>query len=183
MTRALVIVDIQNDYFPGGAFPLVGPEEAVAAASRALAGFREAGHAVAHIRHAWNEPEADFMVPGTEGAGIHPDVAPLDGEAVFTKESPNAFLGTGLEEQLRSWTVGEIVVCGMMTSLCVDATVRAGSDLGFEVTVLADACAAPDLEFGGVSVPAASVNAAFLAPMADSYANVIPVEDLDFTGR
>ena len=183
MTRALVIVDIQNDYFPGGAFPLVGPEGALAAASRALAGFRDAGLPVAHIRHAWDEPEADFMVPGTEGAGIHPDVAPLESEAVFTKESPNAFLGTGLEEQLRSWTVDQIVVCGMMTSLCVDATVRAGSDLGFEVTVLADACAAPDLQFGGVSVPAASVNAAFLAPMADSYANVIPVEDLDFTGR
>ena len=183
MTRALLIVDIQNDYFPGGAFPLVGPEDAAAAASRALAVFRVAGRPVVHIRHAWDEPEADFMVPGTEGAEIHADVAPSQGEAVFTKESPNSFLGTGLEEHLRSRDVEEIVVCGMMTSLCVDATVRAGSDLGFEVTVLADACAAPDLQFGGVSVPAASVNAAFLAPMADSYANVIPVEDLDFTGR
>ncbi len=180
MTRALVIVDIQNDYFPGGAFPLVGPEDAVAAASRALAGFREAGQPVAHVRHAWDEPEADFMVPGTEGAEIHPEVAPLESEAVFTKESPNAFLGTGLEEQLRSWTVDEIVVCGMMTSLCVDATVRAGSDLGFKVTVLADACAAPDLEFDGVAVPAASVNAAFFAPLADSYANVISTTGLTF---
>ncbi len=182
MTRALVIVDIQNDYFPGGAFPLVEPEAAAAAASRALAGFREAGQPVAHVRHVWDEPEAEFMVPGSKGAEIHPDVSPLDGESVFAKESPNSFLGTGLEEQLRTWEAGEIVVCGMMTSLCVDATVRAGSDLGFEVTVLADACAAPDLEFDGVEVPAAAVNAAFLAPLADSYAEVIRVEDLEFTG-
>jgi len=182
MTRALVIVDIQNDYFPGGAFPLVGPEEAAATASRVLAKFREGGEPVAHVQHVWDEPDAEFMVPGTDGVEIHVDVAPADGEPVFQKDEPNAFLRTGLEEQLRSWGSDEIVVCGMMTSLCVDATVRAGSDLGFEVTLLRDACAAPDLEYDGVSVPAASVNAAFLAPLADSYATVMEADGLDFDG-
>jgi nicotinamidase-related amidase len=178
MPRALVIVDIQNDYFPGGAFPLVGPEEAAASASSVLGSFRNAGAPIAHIQHVWDEPDAEFMVPGTEGIEIHSAVAPIEGEPVFQKEEPNSFLRTGLEEQLRSWDVEEIVVGGMMTSLCVDATVRAGSDLGFAVTVLQDACAAPDLEFGGITVPAASVNAAFLAPLADSYATIIKSDEL-----
>jgi nicotinamidase-related amidase len=178
VARALLIVDIQKDYFPGGAYPLVGPEQAAAAAARALGAFRHAGSPVVHVQHLWDEPEAVFMRPGTEGVEIHPDVAPADGETVITKDSPNAFLHTPLEEHLRSIGAEKLVVCGMMTSMCVDATARAASDLGFSVTVLQDACAAPDLEFGGVSVPAAQVGAAYFAALADSYAKVVGVDEL-----
>jgi nicotinamidase-related amidase len=177
MSRALVIVDIQNDYFPGGAYPLVGPERAAAAAKRALEAFRAAGEPVVHVQHVWDAPEAEFMRPGTPGIEIHPDLAPAAGEPVITKESPNGFLATDLEQRLRAIGAEQLVLCGMMTSMCVDATARAASDLGFEVTVLADACAAPDLEFGGVAVPAAQVGAAFLAALADSYADVVTVEE------
>ena len=177
MSRALVIVDIQNDYFPGGAYPLVEPERAAAAAKRALEAFRAAGEPVVHLQHVWDAPEAEFMRPGTPGIEIHPDVAPAAGETVITKESPNGFLATDLEQRLRAIGAEQLVVCGMMTSMCVDATARAASDLGFEVTVLADACAAPDLEFGDVAVPAAQVGAAFLAALADSYAEVVAVEE------
>ncbi|MCW2998147.1 MAG: Isochorismatase, partial [Solirubrobacterales bacterium] len=163
--RALVIVDIQNDYFPGGAFPLVEPEAAAAAARRVLDGFRAAGEPVAHVQHLSAEPDAMFMRPGTAGVAIHDAVAPADGEPVITKREPNAFLRTGLEAWLREHGVDELVVVGMMTSMCVDATVRAGSDLGFDVTVVHDACAAPDLAFGGVEVPARAVGAAFLAAL------------------
>jgi nicotinamidase-related amidase len=95
--RGLLIVDIQNDYFPGGAHPLVGPDEAAAAASRLLATFRSANAPVLHRQHVWDAPEAEFMRPGPEGVEIHPAVAPADGELVLTKEEPNGFLGTGLE--------------------------------------------------------------------------------------
>jgi nicotinamidase-related amidase len=178
VARALLIIDIQNDYFPGGAYPLVEPERAAAAAKRTLAAFRDTGEPVVHLQHVWDEPDAEFMRPGTEGVEFHPDVAPAVGETVIAKEAPNAFLNTALEEQLRSLGAEQLVVCGMMTSMCVDATARAASDLGLSVTVLADACAAPDLEFGGVSVPAAQVNASFLAALADSYGEVVSVDDL-----
>jgi nicotinamidase-related amidase len=178
MSRALVVIDIQNDYFPGGAFPLVEPEAAAAAARRALDHFRERGEPVVHLQHVWEEPEAEFMRPGTEGVEIHDEVRPAHGEPVITKDAPNGFLGTSLEQELRSIGAEEIVVCGMMTSMCVDATVRAAVDLGFGATVLHDACAAPDLEFGGVEVPAAAVGAAFLAALADSYAEVIGSAEL-----
>jgi len=178
VARALLIVDIQQDYFPGGAHPLVGPERAAAAAGRALAAFRDSGEPVVHVQHVWDDPGAEFMRPGTDGVEIHPDVAPAEGETVITKESPNAFLDTPLEEHLRSIGAERLVVCGMMTSMCVDATARAASDLGFTVTVLRDACAAPDLEFGGVPVPAAQVGAAYFAALADSYGEVVGVDEL-----
>ena len=149
MTRALLIIDIQRDYFPGGAYPLVEPEAAAGAARSVLDAFRDAGEPVVHLKHVWDEPEATFMRPGTEGVEIHALVGPAEGEPVIEKAAPNGFVDTGLEERLRAAGIESLVVAGMMSSMCVDATVRAGADLGFGMTVIHDGCAAPDLEFGG----------------------------------
>ena len=184
MTTALLIIDIQNDYFPGGAFPLVDPEKAAAAARTVLERFRSVGAPIIHIRHVWDEPEADFMVPGTPGAEINAAVAPLPTEAVIEKHFPNAFRETELAASLAERGVDELVVAGMMTSMCVDATVRAAVDAGLTVTVVSDACASPDLEFGGRSVPAQDVQAAYLASLASDYATVVSSAELlaSFTG-
>lgn len=178
MGRALVIVDIQKDYFPGGAHPLEAPEAAAAAARRVLEAFRASGDPVVHVRHVWDEEEATFMRPGTEGVDIHPDVAPAEGELVIAKEHPNGFRETPLEHELRARGVDSLVVCGMMTSMCVDATVRAAVDLGFDTTVVHDACATCDLQFDGRSVPAAEVHAAFLAALGDGYATVVSSDEI-----
>ena len=146
MSRALVIVDIQNDYFPGGAHPLVGPEAAAANAQQLLEAFRASGEPLFHVQHVWDAPDAAFMRPGTAGVEIHESVAPAAGEPVIQKANPNSFLDTPLEAELRARGVEHVVVCGMMTSMCVDATVRAAVDLGFEATVAHDACATCDLD-------------------------------------
>jgi nicotinamidase-related amidase len=177
MTQALLIIDIQNDYFPGGAYPLVEPEAAAAAARRVLDAFRAQGQPVIHVQHVWDAPDAAFMKPGTPGVEIHPEVAPADDEPVIRKAEPNAFLGTGLEERLRGAGIDALVVAGMMSSMCVDATVRAASDLGFAVTLVTDACAAPDLAFEGTTVPGASVHAAFMAALGDGYAALVRADD------
>jgi nicotinamidase-related amidase len=178
MTRALVIIDIQRDYFPGGAFPLVAPEAAADNAARVLAAFRSAGEPVVHLQHVWDAPDATFMRPGTDGVEIHDAVAPAEGEPVLRKAQPNGFLDTGLEDELRGRSVDELVVVGMMSSMCVDATVRAASDLGFATTVVHDACAAPDLEFGGETIPGRTVHAAFMAALGDGYASLASAADL-----
>jgi nicotinamidase-related amidase len=178
MARALVLVDIQNDYFPGGAHPLEAPDVAAAAATRLLERFRAAGEPVIHVRHVWDDDEATFMRPGTAGVEIHSRVEPLDGELVVTKAHPNSFRETELEAELRERGVDSLVVCGMMTSMCVDATVRAAVDLGFDTTVAHDACATCDLEFDGRTIPAASVHGAFLAALADGYATVASSEEI-----
>ena len=172
MGRGLVIVDIQNDYFPGGASPLHEPERAADQAALLLAGFRRAGLPVFHLKHVSDEPGATFMVPGTAGIEIEARVAPATGEQVIEKHHPNGFLDTALRAQLAGAGVDRPVICGMMTAMCVDATVRAAVDLGLEAVVAHDACATRELEFGGVRVPAPAVHAAFLAALGDGYAEL-----------
>ncbi|WP_019179778.1 cysteine hydrolase family protein [Microbacterium yannicii] len=171
MTRVLLLIDIQRDYFPGGRQPLVGTDAAADAAAGLLAGFRSAEEPVLHVQHVWDAPDAAFFAPGTPGVEIDARVAPEADEPVIVKDRPNAFLGTDLERRLREIAPDELVVAGMMSSMCVDATVRAASDLGFSVVVAHDACAAPDLKFSGTTVPGAQVHTAFMAALG-SYARV-----------
>jgi len=178
MSRALLIVDIQNDYFPGGAFPLPGAPAAGEVAAGVLRRFRASGDRVVHVQHVSPEPDAPFMRPGTEGQEIHPLVAPDEDEAIVLKEHPNAFVDTGLEARLREDGVEELVVVGMMSNMCVDGTVRAASDLGFEVTVVHDACAASDLPWNGRTVPAEVAHAAFMSALGDAYAEVVSAAEL-----
>jgi nicotinamidase-related amidase len=105
-------------------------------------------------------------------------VAPAAGEPVLQKAAPNGFIGTDLEQRLRAMAPDELVVCGMMTSMCVDATVRAAVDLGFDSTVVHDACATKDLEFGGRTIPADAVHGAFLAALGDGYATLRSSDDV-----
>ena len=170
---ALLLVDIQNDYFPGGRMELEGSVEAGGKAAEVLSAFRGSGWPVVHVRHESVKPGAAFFLPGTAGAEIHDGVRPLPGEVVATKHFPNSFRETGLKDRLDSLAVGRLVIAGMMTHMCVDATTRAAFDLGFECTVLSDACATRDLIFEGRCVAAVDVQAAFLAALGSAYAHVV----------
>ncbi|MBF0481994.1 MAG: cysteine hydrolase [Desulfovibrionaceae bacterium] len=174
---ALLIVDLQNDYFPGGAFELDRAEEAGEKARDALKRFRSLGRPVVHIRHETLRPGATFFLPGSPGAQIHPLVAPLPGETALLKHFPNSFRETDLLGTLRTLGVKRLAVAGMMTNMCVDATVRAAVDLGFEATVLHDACAAAALTFQGQTIPAPQVHGAFMAALGMAYAQVASTDD------
>lgn len=151
---------------------LVGSTEAAAASARLLDTFRKAGWPVFHIQHISVRPNATFFLPESPGVAIHQSVEPRVGEPVITKYYPNSFRETSLLEQLKSAGVKQLLICGMMTSMCVDATVRAAFDLGFECTVVSDACATRDLSFNGESIPASHVHGAFLAALGSVYATV-----------
>ncbi|MEI6208380.1 MAG: cysteine hydrolase family protein [Desulfuromonadales bacterium] len=178
MSTALLLIDIQNDYFPGGRMDLVGSNEAAGAAARLLAVFRKTSWPIFHIQHISAQPGATFFVPGTAGVEIHPSVTPLPGEPVIIKHFPNSFRETGLQEQLRLSGIGTLLVCGMMTHMCVDATVRAAFDLGFTCTIAQDACATRDLTFYGEIISARQVHGAFLAALGAVYANVRTTDDI-----
>jgi nicotinamidase-related amidase len=176
MADALVVIDIQNEYFPGGAIPLPDAEGAAGRAAEAIAAARAAGLRVFHVRH--EEPEsAEYFVPGSTGAETNAVVAPADGEPVIVKNFPNSFLATSLEEQLGRIGAKRVAFCGMMTSMCVDATVRAAADLGLDAVLVDDACAAPDLEHRGTTVPAAAVHAAFCGALGDGIATLVGTRD------
>jgi len=173
---ALVVIDIQNEYFPGGAIPLPDAEGAAGRAAEAISAARAAGMEVVHIRHEEPGSEEGF-VPGTEAVRTNDAVAPADGEAVIVKHHPNSFLETDLAERLRELGAGRVAFCGMMTSMCVDATVRAAADLGLDPVLVEDACAAPDLEHRGKTVPADSVHAAFCGALDGEIATLVSTHD------
>ena len=177
MKTALLLIDIQKDYFPGGKMPLVEPLAAAQKAYALLQCFREHGQPTVHIQHVSKRPDATFFLPGERGTDIHDAAAHFEGEPLVIKHFPNSFRETNLLDMLKKWQTERLVICGMMTHLCVDATVRAAADLGFQVILAADACATRDLAYGGTTVPAAQVQAAFLAALK-SYGQVLPTEEI-----
>ena len=178
MKPALIIIDIQNDYFPGGKMELEGSPEASLQAAKLLASFRAKGLPLVHIQHVSNRPGASFFLPGTEGVNIHANVAPAAGETVVQKHFPNSFRETKLLEHLHGLGADHLVIAGMMTHMCVDATTRAAFDLGFSCSLAHDACATRALAFGDERVPAAQVHAAFVAALAGLYAKVQRVAEI-----
>ncbi|MBV0934316.1 cysteine hydrolase family protein [Marinobacterium weihaiense] len=171
---ALIIVDLQNDYFPQGRWPLVGIEAAAANAARVLARFRERELPIFHIRHEFAAADAPFFAPDTEGARIHASMQPRDSaqEVTVLKHEVNSFKGTELHDALQARGIEKLVIVGAMSHMCIDAVARAAADLGYQNTLIEDACATLDLEFNGVQVPAAQVHAAFMSALAFAYAEV-----------
>jgi nicotinamidase-related amidase len=172
MRTALLIVDVQNDYFPGGRNELAGPIPAAEKARLLLDAFRERKMPVVHVRHESTRPGATFFLPGTPGAQIHDSVRPLDGEIIVTKNFPNSFRGTGLLQLLRDQGIERLVVCGMMTHMCIDTTVRAAFDHGFPTLVAGDACATKNLAYMDNVIPAEQVHLAFLSALNGTFARV-----------
>ena len=178
MNQALLVVDIQNDYFPGGAMELVGSNEASTQARKLIEHFRAKSNPVIHIQHVATEPDATFFLPNTPGVKIHESVNPTNDEILFTKHHPNSFLETPLLGHLRLHQISQLVIVGMMTHMCIDTTTRAAADLGFECLLAHDACATKALTFNGVSVSAENVQASFLAAIDGTFAQVLATNQI-----
>ncbi len=176
MKKGLLLVDIQNDYFPGGRMELVGMEAAARQAAALLAEFRRRQWPTYHIQHVSLRPNASFFLPDTQGVEFPALIAPRPGESVIRKHYPNSFRDTGLREKLVTDQVEELVICGAMSHMCIDATTRAAADHRISCVVVHDACATRDLTFGETLIPASQVHGAFMAALASFYARVLPLE-------
>jgi nicotinamidase-related amidase len=164
---ALLIVDIQNFYFPGEGPGLVHADEASLAAKEVLQIFRDQNQLVVHVRH-----------QSKKGFEIHRNVAPLPNEKVITKQEVNSFYKTDLLEYLRSKDVSHLVIIGMQTHMCLEAAVRAAHDYGFECMVVQDACATKEMKFGEKTVKAEDVHTTVLATLTvGGYAKVIDLSE------
>lgn len=172
MHTALILIDIQNEYFPGGWMPLHEPERAAENAAVLLAAARRRGLPVFHVRHINDRENSTYFVPGTHGADIHAPVAPLAGEPVIVKHRPNSFWGTDLQNMLSEVGARHLIICGMMSHMCIDTTVRAAADMGYAVTVAQDACATKELCGNGRVIPAPTVHDAFMAALHGMFAEV-----------
>jgi nicotinamidase-related amidase len=164
--RALIIIDIQEFYFPGGDAELVDPERAGENAGKVLDYFRNNDELVIHVRHNY-EP----------GGDIHESVAPIGKEIVFSKDYANSFRDTGLESFLKNNDIDQLVIVGMQTHMCVEATTRAAADLGYSCTVVSDACTTRDLRFGDRSISWEDVHYSTLSTLKGGYANILSTEE------
>ena len=172
MNRALIIIDIQNDYFEKGTMTLVGSDNASENAKLVLEQFRKEKLPIIHIQHIATRPTATFFLPYTDGAKIHENVKPFEEEKVIIKHYPNSFRETELLDYLKVNNITDLTICGMMTHMCIDATTRAAYDLGFKCIVIGDACATKDLELNGQIAKAKDVQIAFLSALDGTFADI-----------
>ncbi len=177
MNTALLLVEIQNDYFPNGRIPLEKSVEASLKAKQILEAYRDKKMTVIHVQHISTHPNANSHLPCTKGAEFHPNVQPMKGEMIIKKHYPNSFKDTSLLNYLIKNQISHLAICGMMTHSAIEATVRAAYDLGFSCTVLHDACATKSLEFNHTIIPEHSVQYAFMAALQPNYARVLSTED------
>jgi nicotinamidase-related amidase len=189
-TKGLLLVDVQNDYFPGGKMELnkanVAGQNAKEVLRRlytcltfeVLQYFRSKNLPVVHVKHEFPPSSFGFLEKGTQGADIHPSVSPLPSEPVITKQNVNSFKDTPLEGTLKKLGVTDLVIVGAMSHMCIDGTVRAAADLGFKCVVPADACACPDVSFGGRTVSADDVHATAMGALGFAYAQVTSTKDV-----
>ncbi|MCF8128085.1 MAG: cysteine hydrolase [Deltaproteobacteria bacterium] len=177
MKPGLILIDIQNDYFEKGNMELVRMDRAAENAKTILAAFRKADLPLFHIQHEAIQPSATFFLPDTPGVEIHASVRPLAGETIIIKHFPNSFRETGLLDHLKKAEVTDVVICGAMSHMCVDATTRAAFDLGFRCLVAEDACATRALAHNGQIIEAEKVHGAFMAALSHPYAAVIPSKE------
>lgn len=173
MKTALILVDIQNDYFADGRMELAGMDTAGEKAGELLTLFRDNQWPTFHIQHISNYEGATFFLPDTRGAEIHPVVKPRSNDPVIQKHFPNSFRETTLLDELRGTGVENVVICGAMSHMCIDATTRAAADFGFGCTVVHDACATRNLDFGKKKIFAQDVHASFMAALGSAYAKVL----------
>lgn len=178
MKSALVIIDIQKDYFAGGKNELFLPEKAAEKARMLLDYFRQKDMDIFHIQHISTNPKTGFFQPNTEGADIHPLVSPTLAEPVFVKHTPDSFIETGLEQALRIRQIESIVICGMMSHMCIDTTVRSAKRLNFTVLLAEDACTTKELIWNETPIPASTVHQTMMAALSGTFAQVEKTETI-----
>lgn len=183
MSTALLLLEFQNDYFQNGRIPLDKSLEASTKAREVLNTFRERKSPVIHVQHISTQPDAAFLLPCTKGAEFYQTLQPVKGETIIKKHYPNSFKDTQLLNHLIKHKINHLLICGMISHLAVDATVRAAHDLGFTCTVLEDACAAQQLAFNHHVISAQDAHHAYMAGLQTAYANVLTTAAyLDRTG-
>lgn len=178
MKTALLIVDVQNDYFPGGKMELAGSINAALKIKVLLEQFRKTEMPVVHVQHLSTRPGASFFLPDTNGAEFNDNVKPENGEEIIVKNFPNSFRNTPLDNFLKENGITRLVIAGMMTHMCIDTTVRAAFDLGYECILAGDCCATKELIIDNIKISAGDVQNSFLAALNGTFAKVVKMNDV-----
>ena len=177
MNKALIIIDMQNDYFTGGKMALVGIENAMNNTMKLIENAKTKGYKIFFIQHISLRKGTGFFLPHSEGVKLHKRFD-LSIDTIIEKHYPNSFRETSLEEKLQDKGIKDIIICGAMSHMCVDTTVRAAFDLGYSVELISDACATKDLSFQSKTIQAKDVHNAFMASLDGVFCEVKSTKEI-----
>ena len=173
--KTLVVIDVQNDYFPGGAWALPDAPAALPKIVKLITEARKRGDGVLFIQHV-TPAGSPVFAEGSEGGELHIDLGVSLDDPVFTKSHPSSFQGTGLHAYLRKHGVKELDICGFMTQMCCDTTAREAYSRGYSVRLFSDACAAKELEVDGQKLAHDTVHRVTLGALA-RFAKIIKTNE------
>ncbi len=142
---ALLLVDLQNDYFDFGRFPLEQINDATHNALLLLSHFRKEALPIIHIQHIFKDSQAPFFACGSEGVNIHQSVKPIENEIVIVKHQIDSFIDTELDQKLIELGIDKLVVVGAMAQACIQTLCRTATFKGYQCQLVEDAIAAPSL--------------------------------------
>jgi nicotinamidase-related amidase len=175
---ALLSIDVQQGFYEEAWWGARNNPHAEQNVARLLYAWRDTNRPVYHSQHLSVLPGSPLR-PNQPGADFQPEVAPQDGEPVITKNVNSAFIGTDLEERLRSAHIDTLVLCGLTTPHCVSTTARMAGNLGFTVYVVADATAAHAATgYDGTEYTAQQVHEIALANLHHEFGTVMTTADV-----
>jgi len=176
VSRALLVIDVQNEYFPGGAYPITFPINSLNRITDAMDGAAEAKVPIVVVQHGTENPEAKAFQKGTRGWQLKGEVDVRKRTLVIEKKLPGSFTGTNLEQWMRDSGVDTLVVCGYMTQLCCDTTARQAQHLGFKVEFLSDATGTLDIVNEAGKISAEELQRAILVTQQSNFSRVLTTE-------
>lgn len=177
MKRALIVIDVQNEYFPGGALPITYPENNLPIILKAIDTANSKGIPVVVVQHTDPSENAAAYKKGTPTWALHKEVAKRHYDHYAEKNFPGSFTGTDLESWLRQNDVDTVTIVGYMTHICCDTTARQAFHLGFKVEFLSDATGTLSLTNEGGSVTGEEMQRAILVAQAMFFSKVITTGD------
>lgn len=163
MRKALIVIDVQNDYFPSGKFPLWNADKTLTHIELAIANAIKNKVEIIHVQHIANPSNgiSPFFNEGTDGVKIHPRILAAAPDApIVIKRHADSFYDTNLEDILQEKGVQELIICGMMTQNCVTHTAISKAAEKYQVSILADCCTTVDEMIHGIALHAISTRVA-----------------------
>lgn len=172
MKRALLVIDVQNEYFTGK-LPVSFPADSLANILEAVDCAAGHGVPVILIQHTSSAPGAKTFVRGTPAWDVHPEIMKRPHDCIIEKELPGSFTGTELEQRLRNAGVDTIAICGYMSQMCCDTTARQAMHMGFGVEFLSDATGTLAITNSAGSITAEDLHRAVLVTQAMRFSTVL----------
>lgn len=176
MKRALLVVDVQYEYFTGK-MPVTYPENSFDNVLKAVEAANQNKIEVILIRHEASQENAAAFVRNSSGWNIHEGILKKKHSCIIDKKLPGSFTDTGLEVLLKKMSIDTVVICGYMTQMCCDTTARQAVHLGFSVEFLSDATGTMDVSNYAGKITAKELHNAILVTQAMRFSKVISTDE------